>query len=67
MTLTITFTPGNPVYSKRCGLVAGFDGIVVCSRGNGYQVLDPKTGKTYQRETYDLIPLKRNETVETAA
>jgi len=58
MTLTITFTPGNPVYSKRCGGVSGFDGIVVCSRGNGYQVLDPKTGKTYQRETYDLIPLK---------
>ena len=67
MTLTITFTPGNPVYSKRCGRVGGFDGIIVCSRGNGYQVLNPKTGNTYQRETYDLIPLKKKETAEAAA
>lgn len=67
MTLTITFTPGNPVYSKRCGCVGGFDGVIVEPRGSGYQVLDPKTHKTYQRDHYDLIPLKKKETAEVAA
>jgi hypothetical protein len=46
---------GWRVYSKRCGMVGGFDGIVVDRRGSGYQVLDPKSGKTYQRDHYDLI------------
>ena len=67
MTLTIIFTPGNPVYSKRCGSVGGFDGIVVEPRGNGYQVFDPKTGNVYQRDRYDLLPLKKNETAEASA
>ena len=65
--MTITFTPGNPVYSKRCGGVGGFDGVIVEPRGDGYQVLDPKTGIVYQRYLYDLLPLKKNETAEAAA
>ena len=67
MTLTITFTAGEQVYSKRCGRVDGFDGVIVGPRGNGYQVFDPKTRKTYQRDHYDLIPLKKSETAEVAA
>jgi hypothetical protein len=46
---------GWSVYSKRCGRVGGFDGLIVERRGSGYQVLDPKTGKTFQRDHYDLI------------
>lgn len=52
---TRTLKAGWRVYSKRCGNVGGFDGIVVEPRGSGFQVLDPKTGKTYQRDHYDLI------------
>ena len=66
MNRTITFTPGNPVYSKRCGRIRGFDGVVVSPRGNGYQVLDPKTGNTYQRERYDLIGIAKTQTLEKA-
>ncbi len=64
MTLNITFTPGDQVYSKRCGGVSGFDGLIVAKRGNGYQVLNPKTKTTYQRETYDLIPLAKTKALE---
>ena len=42
------------VRSKRIGRVDAFEGLVVDRRGNGYQVLDPKTGMTYQRYHYDL-------------
>lgn len=51
------FQPGEHVYSKRCGRIDGFDGIIVEPRGAGFQVLDPKTGKTYQRDHYDLIAI----------
>jgi len=52
---TRTLKAGWRVYSKRCGKVGGFDGVVVEPRAGGFQVLDPKTGKTYQRDHYDLI------------
>ena len=54
-----TFTAGEKVYSKRLGRIGGFDGIIVEKRGNGYQVLDPKTGDVYQRDHYDLISLDK--------
>lgn len=65
--IAVTFTSGDQVYSKRCGRIGGFNGLVVEKRGNGYQVLDPKTGATYQRDFYDLLPLKRKETAEVSA
>ena len=49
---------------------AGFalkEKLKVSLRGDGYQVLDPKTGIVYQRYLYDLLPLKKNETAEAAA
>lgn len=51
------FKTGERVYSKRCAPVAAFEGIIVSPRGAGFQVLDPKTGKAYQRDTWDLIPI----------
>lgn len=51
--------PGTEVYSKRCGRIGGFDGIIVERRGNGYRVLNPKTKNTYQREPRDLIVTER--------
>ena len=42
-------------------MVGGFDGIVVERRGSGFQVLDPQSGKTYQRDHYDLIVLQVQE------
>jgi len=62
--MTITFTPGNPVYSKRCGRVGGFDGVIVERRGNGYHVLNPKSGSVYQRDHYDLIELAKTKSFE---
>lgn len=63
---TRTLKAGWRVYSKRCGMVGGFDGIVVERRGSGFQVLDPKSGKTYQRDHYDLIVTKDEEQQVTA-
>lgn len=59
--MIVTYSSGNPVYSKRCGNVQGFDGIIVSARGRGYEVLNPKNGLTYQRDHYDLIPLPDKE------
>ncbi len=56
-----TLNPGDQVYSKRLYPVGGFDGVIVEKRGNGYQVLNPKTGNVYQRDDYDLILLKKSE------
>jgi hypothetical protein len=51
------FKSGDKVYSKRCGMVAGFDGVVVAPRGGGFQVRDEKTGNVFQRDRCDLIPV----------
>lgn len=52
------FTTGDRVYCKRVGIVGGFNGFIVEPKGNGFQVHDPKTGKTYQRDKCDLILLE---------
>jgi len=64
---TRTLKAGWRVYSKRCGKVGGFDGLIVERRGSGFQVLDPKTGKTYQRDHYDLIVQQAQESEQSSS
>lgn len=54
MTSEQPLRPGMTVRSRKVGGIKSFIGIVTERRGNGYQVLNPQTGKTYQRDRWEL-------------
>jgi len=51
------FKEGEKVYSKRISNIGAFHGTIIGARGSGFQILNPKTGNTYQRDRWDLIPI----------